>query len=62
MKYSGMLIFHNRSFETTVAFLKDAALEGDWDNLAGPSARISVGKVSNVGTGCFDVFTQVGKK
>ena len=31
------------SFETTVGFLKDAVLEGDVDELMGPSARIVVG-------------------
>ncbi|MCJ1314020.1 hypothetical protein MMC25_007700 [Agyrium rufum] len=47
------------SFETTVGFLADAALEGDWDELKGPSARIVMGKMSGVGTGCFDILTPV---
>ncbi|KAI9764013.1 MAG: hypothetical protein M1835_007679 [Candelina submexicana] len=62
IKSSSVSPFMKMSFETTIAFLKDAALEEDWDDLAGPSARISVGKVSNVGTGCFDLYTQVGKR
>lgn len=44
------------SFETTCNFLKDAALEGDLDDLANPSARIVTGKLSGVGTGSFDVL------
>lgn len=44
------------SFETTCNFLKDAALEGDFDDLNSPSARIVLGKLSGVGTGSFDVM------
>ena len=53
--------FAKMSFETTVAFLRDALLDGDWDDLQGPSARIVLGKVSRVGTGAFDVLMDVGK-
>ena len=52
--------FGKMSFETTVSFLRDAVLDGDWDDLKGPSARIVMGKVSGVGTGAFDVMTPVG--
>ena len=48
------------SFETTVAFLRDAVLEGDWDDLKGPSGRIVVGRVGRMGTGSFDVLMPVG--
>ena len=48
------------SFETTVRFLKDAVLERDWDNLAGPSSRIVMGQTSKIGTGAFDVLAPVG--
>ncbi|EEP82341.1 hypothetical protein UREG_07206 [Uncinocarpus reesii 1704] len=48
------------SFETTVRFLRDAVLERDWDNLAAPSSRIVMGRVSTVGTGSFDVLAPVG--
>jgi DNA-directed RNA polymerase I subunit RPA1 len=48
------------SFETTVKFLKDAVLERDWDNLAGPTSRIVMGQVGTVGTGAFDVLAPVG--
>lgn len=51
--------FMKMSFETTVGFLKDAILEEDIDTLDNPSARIVVGKISNVGTGSFDVLTKV---
>ena len=48
--------FMKMSFETTLGFLKDAVLEGDWDDLRNPSARIVVGRPSKVGTGAFDVL------
>lgn len=51
--------FAKMSFETTVRFLRDAVLDGDWDDLKGPSARIVMGKVSRVGTGAFDVLMPV---
>lgn len=47
------------SFETTVGFLKDAVLERDFDNLAGPSSRIVTGRAGTVGTGGFDVLAPV---
>ncbi|CAK9780803.1 beta and beta-prime subunits of DNA dependent RNA-polymerase [Cutaneotrichosporon oleaginosum] len=43
------------SFETTVAFLSDATLHGDFDDLTSPAARIVLGKPSGSGTGAFDV-------
>ncbi|ORY64266.1 uncharacterized protein BCR38DRAFT_474771 [Pseudomassariella vexata] len=54
--------FTKMSFETTVAFLKDAVLDGDWDDLTTPSSRIVMGKLSKVGTGAFDVLTRVHAK
>ena len=48
--------FMKMSFETTVGFLKDAVLEGDWDDLKNPSARIVMGRIGTVGTGAFDVL------
>ena len=51
--------FGKMSFETTVSFLRDAVLDGDWDDLKGPSARIVMGKVSGVGTGGFEIMTAV---
>jgi DNA-directed RNA polymerase I subunit RPA1 len=51
--------FTKMSFETTLAFLKDAILDGDWDDLSTPSARLVMGRLGKVGTGSFDVFTNV---
>ncbi|KAI9847634.1 MAG: hypothetical protein M1837_002208 [Sclerophora amabilis] len=51
--------FLKMSFETTVAYLREAVLEGDQDSLATPSARIVVGKMGTVGTGAFDVLMPV---
>ncbi|KAK3315234.1 hypothetical protein B0H66DRAFT_521584 [Apodospora peruviana] len=51
--------FTKMSYETTVGFLKDAVLDGDWDNLATPSSRLVVGKLGGIGTGSFDVLTHV---
>lgn len=50
--------FTKMSFETTLAFLKDALLEGDWDDLSTPSSRLVMGRLGKVGTGAFDVLTQ----
>ncbi|KAK8134889.1 DNA-directed RNA polymerase [Apiospora sp. TS-2023a] len=54
--------FTKMSFETTLAFLKDAILDGDWDDLTSPSSRIVMGKLSGVGTGAFDVLTRLHAK
>jgi DNA-directed RNA polymerase I subunit RPA1 len=51
--------FMKMSFETTVGFLADAVSEGDWDDLSSPSSRIVIGRLSKVGTGSFDILTQV---
>ena len=51
--------FMKMSFETTLGFLKDAVLEGEFDDLKNPSARIVMGKVGKVGTGAFDVLMPV---
>ena len=51
--------FTKMSFETTLAFLKDALLDGDWDNLASPSSRLVMGRLGKLGTGGFDVLTQL---
>ena len=48
------------SFETTASFLTDAVLNGDWDDLRNPSAKIVTGNTSHVGTGSFDVLMPVG--
>lgn len=51
--------FTKMSFETTLAFLKDAALDGDWDDLTTPSGRLVMGRLGKVGTGAFDVLTKL---
>jgi DNA-directed RNA polymerase I subunit RPA1 len=51
--------FMKMSFETTVGFLADAVADGDWDDLSNPSSRIVIGRLSKVGTGAFDVLTEV---
>jgi len=51
--------FMKMSFETTVGFLRDAVLEGEWDDLKNPSSRIVVGRTGRVGTGAFDVLINV---
>ena len=43
------------SFETTVAFLSEATLQGDFDDLTSPASRIVLGLPSNSGTGSFDI-------
>jgi DNA-directed RNA polymerase I subunit RPA1 len=48
--------FLQMSFETTCTFLTKAALEGVSDKLQSPSARIVMGSVAKVGTGCFDLM------
>ena len=51
--------FTKMSFETTLAFLKDALVEGDWDGLVTPSSRIVMGRLGKTGTGAFDLLTRV---
>lgn len=54
--------FTKMSFETTLAFLKDALLDGDWDDLSTPSSRLVMGRLGRVGTGAFDIFTRAPMK
>ena len=51
--------FTKMSFETTLAFLKDAVLDGDWDDLTTPSSRLVVGQLGKLGTGSFGVLTRL---
>ncbi|XP_075252575.1 DNA-directed RNA polymerase I subunit RPA1-like [Convolutriloba macropyga] len=46
------------SFESAFRFLKEAAVSGHPDDLLSPSACISVGKVSSIGTGSFDLLAK----
>lgn len=54
--------FTKMSFETTLAFLKDAMLDGDWDDLSTPSSRLVMGSLGKVGTGAFDIMTRAPMK
>ncbi|KAI3404092.2 RPA190 [Candida oxycetoniae] len=54
--------FMKMSYETTCQFLTKAVLDGDREELESPSAKIVMGKLSNVGTGSFDVFAQLPKQ
>ena len=38
--------------------VKDAVMDGDWDELLAPSSRLVTGKVGRVGTGGIDVLTR----
>ncbi|THV08343.1 beta and beta-prime subunits of DNA dependent RNA-polymerase [Dendrothele bispora CBS 962.96] len=44
------------SYETTAAFLSDATLHGDYDDLTTPSGNIVLGRPNRTGTGVFDVM------
>ncbi|KAI1649517.1 beta and beta-prime subunits of DNA dependent RNA-polymerase [Daldinia loculata] len=54
--------FTKMSFETTLSFLKDAVLDGDWDDLTTPSSRIVMGRLGMIGTGAFDVLLEAHPK
>ncbi|KAJ8584792.1 beta and beta-prime subunits of DNA dependent RNA-polymerase [Rhizopogon salebrosus TDB-379] len=43
------------SYETTAAFLSDATLYGDFDDLSTPSGNLVMGRPNQTGTGVFDV-------
>lgn len=47
------------SFETSLKFLTDAAINADVDTLESPSARIAVGEVVKCGTGMFDMLQRI---
>jgi hypothetical protein len=49
------------SFETTGAFLSDATLYGDFDDLQTPSSNLVIGRPSLGGTGVFDVVMPVNR-
>lgn len=53
--------FMKMSYETTCQFLTKAVLDGTTEDLESPSAQIVVGKLSNVGTGSFDVLAKMGQ-
>jgi DNA-directed RNA polymerase I subunit RPA1 len=43
------------TFETTLGFLRQAALVGEWDDLKSPSSRIVMGLPVALGTGSFEL-------
>lgn len=47
------------SYETTAAFLSDATLYGDFDDLTTPSGNVVLGRPNLTGTGVFDVIMPV---
>uniref|UniRef100_A0A915PTK2 DNA-directed RNA polymerase subunit n=1 Tax=Setaria digitata TaxID=48799 RepID=A0A915PTK2_9BILA len=44
------------TFETTIAFMRDALINGDDDCLMSPSSRLVVGGLLRAGTGIFDLM------
>ncbi|VIO94432.1 Uncharacterized protein BM_BM6654 [Brugia malayi] len=44
------------TFETTIAFMRDALINGDDDHLMSPSSRLVIGGLLRGGTGIFDVM------
>ena len=53
--------FLKMSFETTTSFLVDALISGAREDMVSPSARISLGRLVDIGTGSFDVLAMLGK-
>ncbi|KAI0317937.1 beta and beta-prime subunits of DNA dependent RNA-polymerase [Amylostereum chailletii] len=47
------------SFETTAAFISDATLYGDFDDLRTPSSNLVLGRPNLSGTGVFDIVTPI---
>ena len=43
------------TFETTLGFLRNAVLAGEWDELTSPSSRLVMGLPVELGTGAFQV-------
>ena len=49
------------SYETTAAFLSEATLLGDFDDLTTPSGNIVLGRPNQIGTGVFDVMMPIAR-
>ena len=49
------------SYETTAAFLSEATLLGDFDDLTTPSGNIVLGRPNQIGTGVFDVMMPIAQ-
>ncbi|CAG9539394.1 unnamed protein product [Cercopithifilaria johnstoni] len=48
--------FQRMTFETTIAFMRDALINGDDDYLMSPSSRLVIGGLLRGGTGIFDLM------
>lgn len=72
MTYSGAFVPLNRtgmdtsispmqqmSFESSLAFLRNAIIRGKQDHLQNPSSCLMVGKPCKTGTGCFDLLQKM---
>lgn len=55
MEYSSSPL-QQMSFESSLAFLKAAAIDGREDSFSSPSSRLMVGQPCKTGTGIFDLF------
>ncbi|EFJ45495.1 hypothetical protein VOLCADRAFT_105949 [Volvox carteri f. nagariensis] len=51
--------FLKMSFETAAHFLTDATLKGAMDDLKSPAARLCVGRVVELGTGCVELVQNI---
>ena len=51
--------FQKMSFETTMHFLRSAAMYGDTDHVQSPSACLVTGQVIGGGTGTFELLQPV---
>jgi len=66
MNRAGMLMcpspFLQMSFESTTSFLTRASMDGQSDYQQSPSARIVLGGVPKVGSGCFELLVPLKKE
>ncbi|CDW59301.1 hypothetical protein TTRE_0000763301 [Trichuris trichiura] len=54
--YTSISPLQKMTFETTMAFMKDAILNNSEDILRTPSSGLVVGRLPRIGTGCFDIL------
>jgi DNA-directed RNA polymerase I subunit RPA1 len=53
--------FQQITFETSMRFITDAAIAGQYDNLAAPSSRLVLGVPVRSGTGAFELYQDLDK-
>jgi len=58
---TGVSPLQKMSFETTMQFLTEATVQGDYDSVSSPSARLVFGIPVGVGTGSFEVRVDLTK-